>query len=185
MSIKAFIPVFLVLFCGCSEYYPRPKAYLRVDAPLNYQIAECFSFSRFETAAGTTFLPERKTGNEIWANIFYPAYNAEVYGAYCRFAPGGLDKLTGDFYKLMERNMRDEEIHYALYEDHGRSVYAHIFRSEGPVASPVQFFVTDSTSRYFRGAVYFPDSLSHEKRMPYIRFMGDEMEHLLETFSWK
>ena len=180
-------PLIVLLFTGCREYYPKPKAYLRVDTVEKYQVVDGFSFARFETVEGAGFLPEQKNNGEIWANILYPAYSTQFYGAYCRFNKGeiGLNKLTDDFYRLLEHNMQDEEVFYALYENPDSALYAHIFYSDGMVASPVRFFITDSVCRYFSGAIYFYDFLPCELREPYIRFMSDEMTHLIETFSWK
>ena len=185
MKIKQFILILLV-FCGCTEYYPKPKGFLRVDASENYALVDSFSFARFETAADARILPEKKENGEAWVTIRYPLYHAELYGTYHSFS--GKEELAGlgdDFYRLLERNVRDEKVYYARFEDTLRAAYGYLYWSDAPIPSPVQFFVTDSVCRFFRGAVYFSDSLSHEMSVPYAQFFSDEMMRLIETFSWR
>ena len=186
MRAKQFALLFFVLCCGCTEYYPKPKALLRVDAAERYQVADSLSFARFQTLSGARILPEKESGQEVWINILYPFYNAEFYGTYRRFsAPKELTELCDDFYKLLDRNVRDEEVYYAHFEDAARATYGYLYWSDAPIPSPVQFFVTDSARHFFRGAVYFSDSLSYEMRVPYARAFSDEMMRLIESFNWK
>ena len=71
-----------------------------------------------------------------------------------------------------------------MIEDPEREVYGILYDVEGEVASQLQFFLTDSTDYFFRGALYFncrpnPDSLA-----PVLNFIHSDVEKLIETITW-
>jgi len=186
MKAKQLILLFLLALCGCSDYYPKPKGFLRVDATEAFQPIDSLSFACFSTAAGVEVFPEKTSGGEAWINLRYPFYHAELYGTYHSFSnKDGLARLSNDFYDLLDRTAGAEKLYYARYDDSLRATYGYLYWSDAPIPSPVQFFVTDSLNRFFRGAVYFSDSLSREMQAPYSRALSDEMMRLIETFNWK
>jgi gliding motility-associated lipoprotein GldD len=52
-------------------------------------------------------------------------------------------------------------------------------------ASPYQFFLTDSTSKFIRGALYFNVVPNNDSLEPVINFIKKDIKHLINTFSWK
>jgi gliding motility-associated lipoprotein GldD len=63
-------------------------------------------------------------------------------------------------------------------------VHGVIFNVEGPAASSYQFFLTDSTKNFVRGALYFntvarPDSLA-----PVVKFMREDLNRMVTTLKW-
>jgi gliding motility-associated lipoprotein GldD len=52
-------------------------------------------------------------------------------------------------------------------------------------ASSCQFFLTDSTSNFIRGALYFNVRPNNDSLAPVIRFVTDDIRHLIDTFHWK
>ena len=51
-------------------------------------------------------------------------------------------------------------------------------------ASAVQFYVTDETSHFLRGSLYFNSPPNADSLAPVITFVKDDMMHLLNTFQW-
>ena len=45
--------------------------------------------------------------------------------------------------------------------------------------------LTDSTSRFFRAAVYFNCSPNQDSLAPVISFLGNDVQHLIESFQWQ
>lgn len=65
-------------------------------------------------------------------------------------------------------------------------VYGLLYDIEGSkAASSCQFFVTDSSSHFLRGALYFNTSPNNDSLSPVIGFIRKDILHLLETFRWK
>ena len=65
-----------------------------------------------------------------------------------------------------------------------KKVYGIWFPLEGSVASPYQFFVTDSVEHYMRGSLYFNTSPNPDSMAPVIEFVKEDLEKMLETFEW-
>jgi gliding motility-associated lipoprotein GldD len=56
---------------------------------------------------------------------------------------------------------------------------------EGNAASSVQFFVTDSTEHFLRGALYFYASPQIDSIKPVLDFVKKDIAVMLETFKWR
>ena len=59
------------------------------------------------------------------------------------------------------------------------------FIIDGNVATPYQFFLTDSTRHFFRGALYYDASPNQDSLAPVNAFILKDIHHLINTFSWK
>ena len=67
-----------------------------------------------------------------------------------------------------------------------RKVFGLIYDIEGSgAASPCQFFVTDSTTHFLRGALYFNIVPNNDSLAPVIGFIRQDILHMLKTFRWK
>lgn len=72
-----------------------------------------------------------------------------------------------------------------LIENSSRKIYGVFYNVKGNAASAVQFYLTDSTKNFIRGALYFyavpnPDSIA-----PVLQFVESDVKHLIESFEWK
>ena len=61
-----------------------------------------------------------------------------------------------------------------------------LFSVEGPVASQLQFFLTDTSEQkhFFRGALYFYTEANTDSLAPVYDFMRKDVERMIETFEW-
>ena len=67
-----------------------------------------------------------------------------------------------------------------------RDVYGLMYFLEGEgVASPLQFYVTDSTRHFLRGSLYFNIYPNNDSLQPVIDFITDDVRHLITTLEWK
>jgi len=53
------------------------------------------------------------------------------------------------------------------------------------VATPYQFFLTDSTHHFFRGALYYDATPNQDSLAPVNAFLLEDIQHILNTFRWK
>ena len=60
-----------------------------------------------------------------------------------------------------------------------------VFIMEGPVASPYQFFITDSTKHFLRGALYVNAPTKPDSLKPIYDFLKDDVTRLINSFSWQ
>ena len=65
------------------------------------------------------------------------------------------------------------------------SVFCTFFQLQGDVASPFQFYITDSTSKFVSGVVYFNSAPNYDSIRPSLDYLKIDLEHLINTFKWK
>ena len=55
----------------------------------------------------------------------------------------------------------------------------------GEVPTQFQFYTSDTTHHFFRGALYFETALKNDSLAPVIEFIKKDIVHMLNTFEWK
>jgi gliding motility-associated lipoprotein GldD len=66
-----------------------------------------------------------------------------------------------------------------------RKVYGIYYTIDGNTASNAQFFLTDSTRHYLRGALYFRTEPRIDSIQPVLDFVKKDMDVMIKTFRWK
>jgi gliding motility-associated lipoprotein GldD len=79
----------------------------------------------------------------------------------------------------MANSMNDS----AFVTDNG--VYGIFYKIGGNVATPYQFFLTDSAHHFFRGSLYFDTTPNADSLAPVNAFIYKDLIHLVNTFRWK
>ena len=85
----------------------------------------------------------------------------------------------------MKHTIKADAIDQKMINYPDKKVYGVFYAIEGNTASSVQFFLTDSTSRYLRGALYFNERPQYDSIQPVIKFIKQDIDKLIETFEWK
>ena len=70
------------------------------------------------------------------------------------------------------------------YEDVNNSVYAKIFELRGEVASPIQFYLTDSTSNFIYGSLNLKFKPKYDSIYPTIQYVKNDILVLIESLNW-
>ncbi len=194
LFLKNFFPVvvmLLLLSCGQQEqhYAPKPKGYNRIDLPAHsYQsLTEkhpyTFAYSKWAQILPDTFA----TAQKDWIFIHYPKLEANIQLTYKPLAndQGKLREYINDAYKLAGKHqIRASSIQeQRVVTRTGRTVM--IFKIEGDVPSPYQFFTTDSSRHFLRGAIYFPVATKNDSLAPVIDYLQKDMVQLVNTLEWK
>lgn len=182
--------VFVMFSCNNADYYPKPRGYFRIDLPeKNYQTFDTIFPYQFEYPdfAQINF-DGLNSKNPYWINIDYPRYRGRIHVSY---------KEIGDknqLYRYTEdaRNMAFKHAQKAIgikesfFEHPENNVYGLAFEINGhDAASPYQFYITDSTQHFLRGALYFNVSPNNDSLEPVINFIVEDIGHMLSTFKWK
>jgi gliding motility-associated lipoprotein GldD len=59
------------------------------------------------------------------------------------------------------------------------------FNLSGNVATAKQFFLSDTTKHFLRGALYFDATPNEDSLRPVNAFLQQDMKHLINTLKWK
>ena len=71
-----------------------------------------------------------------------------------------------------------------IYQNDERNVYGVKFDFDGSTATSTQFFLTDSSNHFFRGALYFNTQKSDSLGI-IEEYLKVDVKRIIETFCWK
>lgn len=179
----------LVMFSCENDYLPKPKGYNRIDLPahafvpvdgtLPYQ----FEGSQYATVEPDSFNLSEKS----WINLNYREMGAKVHLTYLPL--GGKDKdlkiVLKDAINLTAKHQIKA---YGIEESIMLTPQGYtgvVAELSGEVPTQFQFFVTDSTSHFLRGALYFNTAMKNDSLAPVIEYIKVDMAHLMNTLEFK
>lgn len=181
-----FVP-FLLLLAACDEHYtPRPKGYFRISFPEKH-------YEAYETRCPlTTEVPVYskievlQTGNDsCWFNVYIPQHNARLHCTYLE-VNRDLNAMIEDAYQFaFQHEMKADAIRRTSYQEDSSRVFAMVYDLEGDVASPIQFYATDSTQHFLRGSLYFEHIPNADSLNPVVNFLREDIIHLLTHIQWQ
>lgn len=184
------VPVLALAACGGDDddlYTPKPKGYFRIDFPEK-------TYTSFDTTCPFTFNyptyariePDRdRRAEPCWINMNFPQFKAQLHLSY--------KPVTGDIGKYMEDSRTLAVKHtikatsieeQPVIRDSSR-VYGLVYEIEGNAASSVQFYLTDSTNHFLRGALYFNAKPNKDSLGVVIDFIRKDIHKMIQTLEWK
>jgi gliding motility-associated lipoprotein GldD len=190
MRISALFVFYILLGTGCEKAYtPKPKGYNRLILPTREytELPDSLPYS-FEISTAARLLRDSSyIAERYWIDLFYPAITANIQITYKNLNQDRifLEELVNDSYKLTSKHQIKA---YAIEESVVRTPSgktAVIAELEGEVPSQFQFFITDSTNNFIRGALYFRTSTKNDSLAPAIEYMKIDAMHLINTLEWK
>ncbi len=183
------------LSCGEETYTPKPRSFPRVAYPekvyQNFDTNFCkftFAYPQYAKVQRDSFnFFDNKTPTTCWFSLHIPSLNAAIYFSYYNI--GGENtfaKLRDDAYKLAgKHNIRADYIDELPISKPNSKVGGMAFDIQGPAGCPFQFFVTDSSRHFLRGALYFNAKARPDSLAPVVNFMKTDLMEIINTFEWK
>ena len=179
------VGLLLCLLTACDEYTPKPKGYFRIDLDATTSCSLCdttlpYQFSISEMAIADTLVDV----DANWINLYYPSIRVHFYGSYFPFDVRSLDVSMQDNRKLIGRLAKHAaKIQEHQYENPEAKVYGSLFYLDNESISPVQFMLTDSVGRFFRGAFYYDRPPNPDSIAPVADYLKQEEIQLIQAFS--
>ena len=212
--LLAIASLFLLASCGGGENdrpQPKPKAYLRIDMPEHsYWLVDTLyhagdtivnSDTLFDVAGSDKTFPFTFEANnsaqlkeknapkgELWIDLKYPQWDAVIFLTYKRLhSPADLRGQTDTSLHLLEVHYQfSSGLDERAFEDPEREVYATVWHIKGRnVASTYQFYATDSSRHFLRGALYINRVPNNDSLAPVLEYLQADIDHLVETLRWK
>lgn len=167
---------------------PKPNAYFRIDLPeKKYTLFSDSCPYEFEYPSNyAVVLPDKDPNAEsCWKNIVYPQFGAEVNLSY-KPVNNNLNKFLDDSWTLATRHqVKASGMPETPVRRDSARVYGLMFEIEGNAASSLQFYLTDSTQHFVRGALYFFARPNYDSLAPVIEFIKKDVERMITTLKWK
>ncbi|MEY2925242.1 MAG: hypothetical protein RLZZ337_1792 [Bacteroidota bacterium] len=178
----------LLFLFACKNYTPKPNAYPRVIYPEKaYVASETNCPFSFEIPVYSKLVPYSYEPRPCWYNLEYTPFNATLHLSYVTFKGiNELDSLTEDAYKLAFKHIsKAEEIIEREVSDSTKGLYGMIYDLEGKTATPLNFYLTDRKSNFFRGSFYFNTKTERDSVLPIYQFLNEDILRTIQSFQFK
>lgn len=183
------LSLILITMASCEKaWLPKPPGYNRIDLPRhsytkltgNYPYE--LDFSRASLVEADSF----NLAETAWINLNYPDFGAKVHLTYKKIdgEKTNFETLSNDAFKLTAKHQIKA---YGIEEGvliTPNGYTAVVAELTGEVPTQFQFFVTDSTDHFLRGALYFNTAMKNDSLAPIIEFIKIDMTHLMNSVKF-
>lgn len=193
MKGYAFVIIVLmglgVASCGEAERpLPKPKGYFRIDLPeKNYVKVDTIGRYAFETPDYAVITHDPLSPNEKnWINVEMPQFKASFHLTH-KDVHGNLGEYLEDVHLMITKHLQKANgMNDSLIVNPEHRVYGMLIEMDGKgVATPLQFYLTDSTANFLRGALYFNFVPNNDSMQPVIDYLRQDIDRMINTLEWK
>ncbi len=191
LSILLAVLVITCISVSCdrqSGYLPKPRGYFRIDLPeKGYVKVDTLDRYSFECPQYALITPDPYSPNEKnWINIEMPAFKGSIHLTH-KNVDGNLGEYLEDVHTMVTKHLQKANgVRDSLIINEEHRVYGLFIEMDGKgVATPMQFYLTDSTRNFVRGALYFNFLPDNDSMQPVINFVREDIDHMINTFEWK
>ncbi len=182
-----FLLIFILTFSCKQDYIPKPHGYFRIDFPeKTYHHYESATLPyKFDIPDYSVVMPDNeRLAEPYWINLVIAAHKAELHISYKK-VQNNLAKLMEDSRTLAyKHSIKADAINEKVFVNPEKKVSGTIYLIDGNAASPVQFYLTDSTKNFLRGALYIREVPNIDSLRPVIDFLTPDVIHLIESTEW-
>lgn len=188
ISLALTMLLLLTASCGDDNPQPKPRGYFRIDLPeKQYVTLDTMRRYSFDYPVYSTITNDIHSPNETeWINVEFPAFKGTIHISY-KDVDGNLPQYVEDSYQMITKHINKATgIRDSVIINKERNVYGLVYFLDGEgVASPLQFYLTDSTAHFLRGSLYFNVYPNNDSLQPVINFITDDVRCLIKTLKWK
>ena len=194
------IPV-LLIFAACNnnhDYSPKPRGYFRIVFPkkeyqqYNGPYPFTFVYPKYAVIEKDTNVAPQKKDKQLvnmkyLLNMQFPQFNGTLHLSYESITSKKVfDELTEDARTFaFKHTVKATSIDQAIIHNSDRKIYGIYYTIDGNAASSIQFYITDSTKNYMRGALYFNTPPRLDSIQPVLKFVKKDVDTMIKTFRWK
>ncbi len=189
-----WIAVVAVLMAACnSDYIVKPRGYFKIDFPQKaYQSFDqpgypyTFEYPVYGKVIKDTLFFDQRPENPYWINIDFPQFNSRIHISYKDVQRNNFDSLVNDAFTMSykQHTYKASAIEPQPFTTPS-GVEGVYFTLRGNTATGNQFFATDTTNHFLRGALYFAATPNEDSLAPVNNFLKQDLQHLINTLQWK
>lgn len=199
-------------FISCnSEYTSKKTGYFKIDFPQrNYVLFDdpgypySFEYPSYARIVKDSSYFSENEKNPFWINVDFPTFNGKIFLSYkpiggnsfyqIRSTDGRykdsigknvFEQLVEDSYSLTYKNeIKANSIEDSVMHTPG-GLTGIFFKVTGNVATYQQFFLSDTTRHFLRGALYFDATPNEDSLRPVNKFLREDLKHLINSLKWR
>jgi len=179
--------IFLLMLVSCEseaeDYYPKPRGYMRLDFPERfYEIFNPDSCPyQFEIPEYFSIVDKANCNKDIVMDRF----NATMFLTYIPLDSNLFMNVEYSRKLVYDHSIKADAIDEIPLIDPRRRAYGLKYNIKGNAASPYQFYVTDSTNHFLRGALYFNVKPNYDSVRTSLEYITEDIDNILETIHWQ
>ncbi len=189
------IALIIIMFsCGKEQIsQPRPHQYPKITYPaqeyISYVNDECpfvMDIPAYAQAEKKKLLFDEVEADPCWFDISLIQLNATIHCSYYPISnKNKLEDLVNDAFELARKhNVKASfRAEYDIATKSGNTGL--MFKINGPVATPFQFYITDSLSHFLRGSLYFDERVNQDSISPIVDFIEEDLDVMLNSLEWQ
>jgi gliding motility-associated lipoprotein GldD len=198
MRIYGLILIALLLAAcnGNHDYSPKPRGYYRIVFPkkeyqqFNGPYPFTFLYPKYAVIENdkTPQTKDKKLINmQYLLNMQFPQFKGTLHLSYESITSKQVfNELTEDARTFaFKHTVKATSIDQGIIRIPQNNVYGIYYTIDGNAASSAQFFLTDSTHNYIRGALYFNTEPKLDSIQPVLDFVKKDMNVMIKSFRWK
>lgn len=186
-QLYILLGILLIALNACDrETFPKPRGYFRIDLPnKDYKKYTGPCPFEFDIPRYSAFELAQDKKDSCIFDIVFPQQNARIYFTYLPVV-NDLSTYVEDAYQMAySHELKASAIKRKPIAIDSSEVYGMIYDLKGNVASSLQFYATDSSSHFVRGALYFNSKPNADSISPVLEFIREDVEHMLKSLEWK
>lgn len=182
--------VLVAVLSSCNEsiIIPKPPTYLRLNlpdhayslfsenCPYEFEVAKIFKIRA---------VTDEKGGQTCHKDIDLGPLNGVIHFSYI-----SMEKPLADYVNFAINKVDEHKVKALAIEDTNfirpkDRVFGTFFELQGDVASPFQFYLTDSTDRFVSGVVYLNTAPNYDSLRPSLEYLKQDLYKMMSSFKWK
>ena len=195
MKIKiTCLLLLLISHAGCNnDYTIKPRGYFKIDFPRKeYQTFDnpdypySFEYPVYAEISKDSLFFDKKAENPYWINVGFPRFNGKIYISYKEVGKNNFDSLVNDAFTMSykQHTYKASSIEPTPFTT-PNNLSGIYFSLKGNTATANQFFITDSSRHFLRGALYFDAVPNEDSLRPVNNFLQKDLQHLINTLQWR
>lgn len=189
--IYVYVFIFLVSCVNSERPLPKPHQYPRIDFPnkeyVSFENVDCdleFDIPKYAEIEIKTNYFDEKPLHPCWFDVTFPVFNGRLHCSYFEITSRKVfDDLVGDAFDLVSKHRSKASFakESVIEKD---DVHGLLFDIDGPVASPLLFYLTDSTDHFFLASLYFKNKVNPDSMQIIHDFVREDVIKIVESFEW-
>lgn len=180
---KLFICYLILTLISCNDSYPRKKGYLRISVPET--LFTDFEACSFKTKISSEAVIKEIPNKDCWFKLSYPTLKADLHFSSVEIQDNFADLVNS------VHNIKDRHSQVATFipeesiANNDKSANGILFKIQGKkAASPLSFYLTDSTKHFVTASLYFNHSPNNDSIQPIIKHIMNDVDSMIYNWKW-
>lgn len=176
--------LFLFSCEGQKSYIPKPPTFLKIELE-ERSYGEYVSDCDFKFIKPDYFNPKKAQQGTCNLDIDFSRHNGTLHLSFIKMDTTLNAYVNYAIDKVDEHKVKATAIKDTNFINNENGAYGTFFELHGNVASPFQFYLTDSTQHFMSGVVYFNARPNYDSIRPVLNYVKEDLYKLMETFQWE